>query len=151
MFTRILPALAACVSLLNAAPPSDWRIVERLAAGTRVQALLKDRKAPEVKGKVVRTPAESLTVLGKAGETSLAHADVRRIRIADPGRRTRNGLIAVGVGAGVGALVGELICVYCRNEGHTGFAPHGLAVGAGLGTLGFLGTPYRTIYQAARK
>lgn len=151
MLARILVLLAACFGALHAAPPSDWKAVERLAPGTRVQALPMDRKAPEVKGTVVRASADSLTVLSKTGETSLVRAAVKRVQIADPGRRTRNGLIAMGVGAAVGAVAGELVCLYCRNEGHTGFAPYGLAAGAGLGALGFLGTPYRTVYQAARK
>lgn len=55
----------------------------------------------------------------------------------------------MGIGVGVGAGLGVAICPYCANEGHGAkFVAPGAAIGGGIGALGFLSSPYRTVYKS---
>lgn len=152
MAMRTLLALSTGFAICAvAAPKTDWSVVAKLAPGTRVEALLKDHRRPLVKGTVVRASEVSLVVSGKTGEVSLERATVKVVKTAAPHRRVRSGLIGVGVGAAVGVAIGAAICLYCRNEGHTGFEGAGLAVGAALGAIAFLPMPYETVYKVPKK
>ncbi len=151
MVKVVLAALTLIILPAWGAPPSDWNVVARLAAGTRVRVYPSDRSMPDVRGTIVKASAESMMIKGKSGETSIQSSDVKRVKIAAPHRRTRNGMMGVAIGAGAGLAAGVAVCIYCANEGHSGFWPHGLAVGAALGALAFLPTPYVTIYQAPRR
>jgi hypothetical protein len=134
-----------------AAPKTDWSVVAKLAAGTRVEVLPKDYRQQIVKGTVVRASDASMVVSGKTGEVSLDRASVRVVRTAAPHRRVRSGLIGVGVGTAAGLAIGTAVCLYCPNEGHSGFQGVGLAVGAALGAIAFLPMPYETIYKIPKK
>jgi uncharacterized SAM-binding protein YcdF (DUF218 family) len=133
------------------APRNDWSVVAKLSPGTRVEAFSKDSRQSVVKGSVVRASAESLVVNGKAGEVLLDRATIRVLKTAAAQRRVRSGLIGVGAGAAAGLAVGTAVCLYCRNEGHSGFQHIGLAIGAALGAIAFLPMPYQTIYRAPKK
>jgi hypothetical protein len=97
----------------------------------------------------VSTTGETIVVREKSAERSIPRTEIREARIADPGRRVRNGVIWTAVGAGAGAAIGFAICVYCPNEGHGfKFVGPGMRIGTGIGALGFLPTPYRTVYKS---
>ena len=144
-------AFAVAALTLPAAAIEGWDRVASLAHGTKIEVLPQGRSQPHIKGTVLSSSPEALRVQANSGEFSWQRAEIRIVKIAAPGRRTRNGLIGVAIGGAVGLAIGEGVCVYCRNEGHPGFGAAGLAVGAGVGALASLPTPYQTIYKAPRK
>lgn len=135
--------LTLCAGLCLGA---GWESVQRIAPAQKVEVTrVKDQV---VKGRFVSATDTVLIVRTKAGEQSLAKADVERVRVAEPGRRTRNGLLGTAIGLGAGIGLGFAVCPGCANEGSGGkyVGPAG-AAGAGLGAAaGFLPTPLRTIY-----
>src|SRR5438045_2560890 len=85
---------------------------------------------------------EGIVVREKSGQRSIARADISKLRVADPSRRLRSGIIWTAVGAAAGAAVGALICLSCPNEGHGyKFVGPRVAIGVGAGALAFLPTP----------
>lgn len=145
-------ALAAGLAVaVQAAPPSNWSAVERIAPGTRIRVVENGRGKPEVKGTLVRAGADTIVINGKTGETSLDRTAVKILQVEAPHRRVRQGLISLGVGAGIGLGVGVAVCPYCRNEGTTRYEGIGAALGAGIGAIGFLFTPYQTVYKAPKR
>jgi hypothetical protein len=131
--------------LATAAFGADWDTIDRLPIDQKIEVTTRDRS---------RTHAAFVSVSGevmveKSGERSITRANIREVRIADPAHRVRNGLISTAVGAAVGAAIGFAICVYCSNEGHGfKFVGPGIGIGAAIGALGFLPTPYRTVYKS---
>jgi hypothetical protein len=134
-----------------AAPNTDWTVVATMAPGTQVQVSMIGHSKPRIDGTVLRGTPDSLVVSRKSGETSVARTEVKEVKIAAPHKRTRDGLIAVGVGAALGFVIGWAICVYCTNEGHSGYFWQGMGIGAGIGAVGFIPVPYDTIYKAPKK
>jgi hypothetical protein len=131
----------------NVAFSAGWEAVQRIPPDAKIT--VRSRAMPnEVHGTFVSATETTLVVRAKAGEQAVSRNDIRRVKVADPGRRTRNGLIATGIGAAVGIAIGAAVCPHCANEGSGGkyMGPLG-AAGAGVGALGFLPTPYRTIYK----
>jgi hypothetical protein len=151
MAARTFLTIVLCAATMSGAPTADWSGVAGLPPGTKIEAFPTDRKQTMVKGVVVRTTADALVVSSKSGEVSLTRSEVRIVKAARPGRRSRNGLIGVAVGAAGGYFAGLAICLYCGNEGHSGFGGHGAALGAVLGAIAFLPMPYITIYKAPKK
>jgi transposase len=80
----------------------------------------------------------------------LCHWRVRELRVFDPGRKTHRGLLWTLIGAGAGAGASLAACIDCQGEGRamTKYVPLGVAVGAAIGALGFLSSPYRTEYKS---
>lgn len=146
-----LAAASLAAAVVQAAPPSNWSAVERIAPGTRLRVVESGRGKPEVKGTLVRAGADTIVINGKTGETSLDRTAVKILQVEAPHRRVRQGLISLGVGAGIGLGVGVAVCPYCRNEGTTRYEGIGAALGAGIGAIGFLFTPYQTVYKAPKR
>ena len=90
-----------------------------------------------------------LVVREHGGERSIARDEIRKVRVADPSRRMRNGLIATAVGVGIGFAAGWAVCPHCANEGAPGkYTGPGVAIGAAVCAAGgFLPVPWRTIYS----
>lgn len=149
--TRMVGLILAAGLALPGAPPSHWAAVEGIAPGTRVRVSETGRGKPEVSGTLVRAGANSIVVNSKTGERAVDRSAVRVIQVAAPQRRMRQGLIGVGVGTGIGLGLGLAVCPYCPNEGSRRFEGIGAALGAGIGALGFLFTPYQTIYKAPKR
>ena len=105
-------------------------------------------KSETTRGKFVSASDTAVVVRTKAGEQSIARADVKKVRVADPSRRARNGLIGTAIGVGAGVGLGFAICPYCANEGNGGkYVGPMAAGGAGVGALAFLPEGYSTIYR----
>jgi len=138
--------LLVTVLLSAAGVAADWDAVERISPGQRIEVLTRNKERS--RAEFLLANGDALVVRDKSGQRSIARAEIRQVRVADPSRRLRNGLIATAIGAGAGVAIGAAICPHCPNEGHGyKFAGVGLAIGAGFGALRFLPTPYRTIYN----
>ena len=139
---KTLTFLLTANSLFSA----GWEAVQKIPADTKIAVSGTPR---DLRGTFVSADETTLVIRSKAGEQSIARGDVRRVRVADPSRRVRNGLLATAIGAGVGFAIGFAICPHCANEGAAGkFTGPVTAVGAGVGATGFLPLPYRTIYTS---
>ena len=135
----LLLLLAASTAFAN-----DWGSIQRIPAGRKIEVIERD-------GTRLQGPFEVLVIEEKSGMRSLSRAAIRQVRVFDAGRRVRRGLLWMFVGAAAGAAGGAAICPSCSNEGNGAkFVAPGLAIGAGIGALGFLSSPYKTIYKASR-
>jgi hypothetical protein len=125
---------------------ADWEAVRHLTADQKIEVttLIGQRS----RGTFVSATADNVVIRAKSGERSIAQKDVRRVRVYDPARRIRKGVMWTVIGAGLGAGAGVAACPGCPNEGHASpYIGPGAAGGAALGALGFLSDPYRTIYS----
>jgi hypothetical protein len=96
-----------------------------------------------MRGILISLTGEALVIDEKSGERSLPRAMIRQVRVFDSARRVRWGILWMLVGGGAGAAGGAAICPSCQNEGHAGkFIGPGVAIGAGIGALGFLSQNY---------
>jgi hypothetical protein len=135
----LLLLLAASTAFAN-----DWGSIQRIPAGRKIEVIERD-------GTRLQGPFEVLVIEEKSGTRSLSRAAIRQVRVFDAGRRVRRGLLLMLIGAAAGAAAGAAICPSCSNEGNgTKFVAPGLAIGAGIGALGFLSSPYKTIYKVSR-
>ncbi|MBM3724153.1 MAG: hypothetical protein FJW40_01830 [Acidobacteria bacterium] len=145
MVLRFALILAAAASASGA----GWDSVLRLSPGT--PARVETRTGKSAQGDLRRATDTAVVLTTKSGEQSFERADVRRVRVANPGRRTRNGLISLAAGAGAGYAIGVAVCPSCQGEGvpakYTGPLT---AVGAAVGALGFLPVPYSTVYDSGK-
>jgi hypothetical protein len=124
----------------------QWTAVERLPVDSRIELVTGSRD--RTKATFVSATGEQVVIRDASGERTVSRADVREVKVAAPDRRVRNGLIGVAVGAAAGAGVGWAICPQCSNEGAgQKYVGPGVAIGAAIGALAFLPSPYRTIYK----
>lgn len=126
---------------------AGWDSVQRVTPDQKVEVTT---RSETTKGTFISANDTAVVIRTKAGEQSIARADVRKVRISDPGKRVRSGLLWTAIGAGAGAGIGFAACPGCANEGNGAkFVAPATAAGAGLGALaGFLPAPYSTIYKA---
>jgi hypothetical protein len=142
---RMKKVLAMLLLTTVTAFGAGWDSVTRIAEGQKIE--LRTRDGAELKGTFISATAESIAIRYKSGEQSVERASVLRVRVYDAGRRTRKGVMWTAIGAGAGAGVGMAACPQCSNEGSGAkYVGPGVAVGAALGALGFLSSPYKTIY-----
>ena len=126
---------------------AGWEAVQRIPPGTKIEVITREPR--NIRGTIVSADETLVVIRSKSGERSIVRDDIRRVLVADPSRRLRNGLIATAVGAGVGFGIGFAICPHCANEGAAGMYTGPLtAIGAGAGAIGFLPLPYRTVYNS---
>ncbi|MEO8130574.1 MAG: hypothetical protein ABJF23_06515 [Bryobacteraceae bacterium] len=133
-------------SLLLAA---DWETVQRIPSAQKIE-ITERRGGGPLKTTLVSASPDAVVVREASGERSIPRADIRRLRVFDSGTRVRRGVLWMLVGAGVGAGASMAACVSCPGEGHdlAKYVPVGVAVGAAIGALGFLSSPYRTVYKS---
>ena len=138
--------LAVCLMMTSVAFAACWDAVQRVSPDHKVEVTTKGETA---RGTFVSASETALVFRTKSGEQSIQRTDVRKVRVADPSRRMRNGLLGSAIGLGAGIGLGFAICPYCPNEGNGGkFIGPMSAAGAGAGAAaGFLPSPYRTIYR----
>jgi len=131
----------------SAAFGAQWNAVQRIPADRKIEITTRD--GARTRAYFVSAAGDVLAFRERSGERSLTRAEIRQVRIFDPGRRVRKGLLWTAVGAAAGAGAGVAACPGCPNEGHSSpYIGPGAAIGAGIGALGFLSSPYRTVYKS---
>jgi hypothetical protein len=122
-----------------------WDSVMLIKEGQKIE--LKTRDEGKLKGTLIFAKAESIAIRYKSGERSINRTDVLRVRVYDANRRIKRGIMWTAIGTGVGMAIGFGVCVYCYNEHGSGYVGAGAVGGAGVGALGFLSSPYKTVYE----
>jgi len=127
---------------------ADWGAVQRIPAAQKIEVIERGRGGRS-RATLVSAGPDTLVVRGTSGERSISRTDVRELRVFDSGKRTRRGLLWTLVGSGAGTGASLAACVSCSGEGRsTGtYVPLGAGAGAAIGALGFLSSPYRTVYK----
>ena len=125
---------------------AGWDSVTRITEGQKIE--LKMRDGAKLQGTFISATAESIAIRHKSGEQSIERANVLRVRVYDAGRPIREGILLTAIGAGAGFGIGYAVCPQCGNEGGGAkYVGPAVAVGAGMGALGFMRSPYKTIYE----
>ena len=127
---------------------ADWDAIQRIPAGQKIE--ITERRSGRLRATLVSASADTVMVRDVSGERSIPRADIRELRVFDSGRRVHRGLLWTLVGAGAGAGASLAACISCSGEGRkmTTYLPLGVAGGAAIGALGFLSSPYRTVYES---
>jgi hypothetical protein len=135
--------LLILLMLVAVAPlAAEWSDVMHLSAGDRVEVRTKD--GSKLRSEFVSATAESIVIQDKTVQRS----DISEVKVYDAGRRIRHGVLWTIIGAAAGAGLGFAVCPGCANEGSGWkFVGPGLGVGAGVGALGFLTSPWKRIYR----
>src|SRR6266566_9987069 len=128
---------------------ADWEAVRRIPAAQRIEVT--ERSAGgRLRATLVSASPDTVVVREASGERSIPRADIRELRVFDSGRRVHRGFLwtLVGAGAGVGASLAA--CISCAGEGRdtAKYVPLSVGGGAAVGALGFLSSPYRTVYKS---
>jgi hypothetical protein len=128
---------------------ADWDAVQRIPPAQRIEVTERQRGV-RLRATLVSTSPDSVVVREASGELSIPRADIRELRVFDPGRRVHRGLLWTLVGAGAGAGASLAACAACANEGHdpSKYVPAGIGVGAAIGAIGFWSSPYRIVYKS---
>jgi hypothetical protein len=131
----------------NAAFGAEWDALRKISSDRKIEITTRDGK--RTRASFVSVAGDVLAFRENSAERSLTRVEIREVRIFDPGRRGRKGLLWTAVGAAAGTGAGAAACPYCPNEGHTSpYVGPGVAIGAGFGALVFLSSPYRTVYKS---
>ena len=128
---------------------ADWDAVQRIPAAQKIEVAERNGGSRK-RATLVSANPDTIVVRETSGERSIARADIRELRVFDPERRVHRGLLWTLIGAGAGAGASLAACAACANEGHdqSKYVPAGVGVGAAIGALGFLSSPYRTVYKS---
>ncbi len=125
---------------------ASWDSLQKLNPGETIELTAGGEKPRNVTYR--SASADSLVIATNSSEQSVPKADVQRVRLKQPGRRTRLGVLSTVIGAAAGAGIGLAVCPGCFGEGAGAkYVGPGIAVGAGVGALGFLSSDYRTVYE----
>lgn len=117
------------------AAPTDWAVVEQLAAGQRIEAELSTGKT--VKGKVDHVTPASVFIERRGKPIEVKRGEVARLYRWKAGTGAKWAMIGAAIGAGAGGALGGVIL---ERESGFGGAMAGTvalcgAIGAGLGYL----------------
>jgi len=128
---------------------ADWNDVQRIPAAQKIEVTERSGGG-RLRATLVSAGPDTIVVREASGERSISRADILKLRVFDPGRRIHRGLLWTLIGAGAGAGASLAACAACANEGHdqSQYVPAGVAVGAAIGAIGFLSSPYRTVYKS---
>jgi hypothetical protein len=128
---------------------ADWDNIQRIPAAQRVEVTERNGGG-RLQATLVSASADTVVVREASGEHSIPRADIRELRVFDSGRRAHRGFLWTLVGAGAGAATSLTACISCPGEGRAmaKYVPLGLGAGAAIGALGFLSSPYRTVYKS---
>jgi hypothetical protein len=142
-----MQAVVLVLSLGLPLAAAGWESVQRTAPNHALEVLTQE--GARVRASFISATADSIVIRDSSGERSIERSSVREVRVHDPSRRTKMGILGTAIGAGAGFALGYLVCAHCVNENATyKYVGIGVAVGGGLGALGFLSAPYRTIYKS---
>ena len=81
--------LAVCLMMASMAFAAGWEAVQRVTPDHKVEVMA---KGETTRGTFISASETALVVRTKSGEQSILRTDVRKVRVADPSRRMRNGL-----------------------------------------------------------
>ena len=128
---------------------ADWDAVQRIPTTQKIEVTERSGGG-RLRATLVSASPDTVVVREASGERSIPRADIRELRVFDSGRRAHRGFLWTLVGAGAGAGASLAACIQCPGEGRdmTTWVPLGVAVGAAIGALGFLSSPYRTVYKS---
>jgi hypothetical protein len=128
---------------------ADWDAVQRIPAAQRIEVTERNG-GDRLRATLVSASPDTVVVREASGERSIPRAEIRELRVFDPRRRTHRGLLWTLIGAGAGAGASLAACISCPGEGRdmAKYVPLGVGVGAVVGALGFLSSPYRTSYKS---
>ena len=128
---------------------ADWDAVRQIPAAQKIEVTERSGGG-RLRATLVSATPDAIVVRESSGERSIPRADIRQLRVFDPGRRVRRGLLWTLIGAGAGAGASLAACVSCPGEGRGAgqYVPLGAGVGAAIGAIGFLSSPYRTVYKS---
>jgi len=141
--------LCLCLFASGLAFATDWDAVQRISTAQKIE-VSEQSGGSRFRATLVSAGPNTIVVREASGERSIPRADIRELRVFDSGRKVRRGLLWTLVGAAAGAGAGLIACLSCPNEGGdiTIHVPLGIAAGAGIGSLGFLSSSYRTVYKS---
>jgi len=141
--------LCLCLFASGLAFATDWDAVQRISTAQKIE-VSEQSGGSRFRATLVSAGPNTIVVREASGERSIPRKDIRELRVFDSGRKVRRGLLWTLVGAGAGAGAGLIACLSCPNEGGdiTIHVPLGIAAGAGIGSLGFLSSSYRTVYKS---
>ena len=132
--------------IAGVAAAADWEAIQRIGVNDKIEVTTLDGK--RTRGAFISSSGAAVVLRDGSSERAVMRTEIRRVRIYDPSRRVRKGVMWTLIGAAAGAGAGVAACPYCPNEGNTSpYIGLGAGVGAGLGALGFLSNPYRTVYK----
>ena len=151
----VVAALLALGLAVNAAGQSAdmWASVMQLAPGTEIRAGLSSGRTAG--GAVQSTTADSVVIQSGAGREKLLRAEIKRVQVKGKGRRGRNVLIGLAIGAGGGLAIGAAVDSHDKgsnfnfipNAGKAIFTPLGAIIGAIVGVAIPAGA-WREVYRA---
>jgi hypothetical protein len=124
---------------------ADWDAVQRIPTAQRID-VTERHGGGRLRAILVSAGPDTVVVR----EASIPRANIRELRVFDLGRRVHRGLLWTLIAAGAGAGASLAACVSCLGEGRNTatYVPLGVAGGAAIGALGFLSSPYRTVYKS---
>jgi hypothetical protein len=128
---------------------ADWDAVQRIPAAQKIEVTERSGSG-RLRATLVSAGPDTVVVREASGERSIPRANIRELRVFDSGRRAHRGVLWTLVGAGAGAGASLAGCISCSGEGRdtAKYVPLGVAGGAAIGALGFLSSPYRTVYKS---
>ena len=81
---------------VNVSLAADWEAILQVQAGKRIEITTRD--GVQARGALWSAAADAAVIRDESGERSFARAEVRRVRVYEPGRRIRRGLLWTAVG-----------------------------------------------------
>jgi hypothetical protein len=114
----------------------DWASLAHTPAiseGTEIEARTTDNKS--YRGQFKAADDDALVITTGSGEQRLARATVSRVSVKKPGRRLRNTLIGLGIGAAAGLTLGAIADARCTGNCVEGKTPLGKEFGTAFGSL----------------
>ena len=144
-------ALAATAAAQQVKPIANWANLNQLVTGAEIRVTLANGKV--LSGFTQRVTLDSLVINATTSQGALSRQELRRVSLKRPGRRGRNTLIGLAVGAGGGLAFGAVAVsrtrpgAMFRNLGYAVFTPLGAIVGTVVGVALPTGG-WRDVYRA---
>jgi hypothetical protein len=123
-------ALAASAGAQPQASTGSWANLSEVAPGTETRVSVSGGRT--LRGSLQKVTSDSLAINAAKSQETLLRTDIKRVDLKRNGRRGRNTLIGLGIGAGGGLAVGAGV----DSGNHTGWFPNfGKAVFTPLGAI----------------
>ncbi len=103
-FITLAALLCFATAAWAAEPLEDWKNLEQLRVGERIQVVKKDKSSHF--GTFVALSDESLTLRNASGDAGFRREEILRVSRIGGARRGRAALIGLAIGGGAGAAIG---------------------------------------------